>query len=630
MIVLFLRIRAGVNKKERIGDMPFSDKQKSDKENNHISRLSFWLFVAALTMVILLIVLLATADNAGISQKRTKEGFTQITEYDCVEEKDTAAPIGIRKEYIFTLPEGIPTDCTLAFYTVHQYVQVWLGGEKVYQLLPPKHTRLSKTVGSNWVMIPIYREDAGKEIRVEITPVYESFRKRKVDFLMGSELAIFRDRLRKDLPQLILGIMAVFVGVVFLCVSGYDIKKKKRGKHFFALGTFSIMMGLWRLTDTRFTPFILEDKPVMLFYISVTMLSLGMIPIMKWIEGYFTRKSRRVLEGYCVIAATVSLLQLLLQFLGILDIRETLTVTHMVIGAGVILAMGIVLYEGKKYKEKPRIPLGNKLPYICFAGVIADVIAFYFKGNSSGLVFTLLAFLFYIVFMGIATMNNYSEQELILAEKERQLAEKNRELAENERKLTERRIASMMSQIKSHFIFNVLTTISSYCKTDPKKADTALVRFSRYLRKNIRMIEEEGLIDFSVELEQLEDYIALEQMRFGDRIQFEKEIETTSFQLPPLTIQPLVENAIKHGLIKPGKSGTIRLHTKRGKDYVEIIVADDGVGFVPEEGEKDDSVGIRNVRYRLEYMTGGSLRVESTAGEGTTATIKIPTGEEER
>ena len=295
--------------------------------------------------------------------------------------------------------------------------------------------------------------------------------------------------------------------------------------------------------------------------------------------------------------------------------------------------------------------------------MILDELAYYIKGNSSGLTFTLIAFLFYIVLMGIASIYRYSEQELQLAEKDRQLAESDRELAEsermlaerdrhlavterqlaeNERKLTERRISVMMSQIRSHFIFNVLTTISGYCKIDPKKADNALIRFSRYLRKNIRIIEEEGLIDFATELEQVEDYVALEQLRFEDMIVFEKEIGTSSFKIPPLTIQPIVENAIKHGLIEQDRSGVILLRTERkagqpgeaenhgaGKPsgeagWIEITVSDNGVGFVPEESGSPDSVGIRNVRYRLEHMVGGSLSIQSVPGEGTVVTIRLP------
>ncbi len=113
-------------------------------------------------------------------------------------------------------------------------------------------------------------------------------------------------------------------------------------------------------------------------------------------------------------------------------------------------------------------------------------------------------------------------------------------------------------------------------------------------------------------------------MRFGEDITFEKKIETSSFQIPPLTVQPVVENAIKHGLVEHGKSGTVFLHTKREDDNIIITVADDGVGFIPDMLDKKESVGIRNVRYRLETMTGGTLAVESEPGRGTTVTIKIP------
>lgn len=510
--------------------MPDTDKKNNSKRNISLSKISFLLSIVAGIAILALLIVLCVTDNAEVSQSRTNKGYFQIEVYTCREVEDDDTPIGVKKEYTFMLDESLDRDTHLAFYTVHQYVDVYIDGQSIYRLQPSEKNRMSKTVGSNWTMIPIYREDAGKEVCVEITPVYESFRNREIDFLIGSELAIYKERLSKDLPQLILGAMAVFVGLVFICVAVYNIFKKHRGKGLAALGLFSVMLGFWRLTDTRFTPFIFPNRPVLLFYISV---------------------------------------------------------------------------------------VGSKLPYICAVGVIGDVVAFYVKGNSSGLLFSLLAFLLYIVFMGIATMFNYSEQEL-------QLAEKDRQLAEQERKLTERRISVMMSQIRTHFIFNVLTTISTYCKSDAKKADDALIRFSRYLRRNIKIIEQEGLIDFQTEMEQLEDYIALEQLRFGDMIIFTKELEVTSFQLPPLTIQPIVENAIKHGLVEHDKSGVITLQTVREKDSIVITVADDGVGFVPEECEKEDSVGIKNVRYRLENMVGGSLTIESAPGEGTTVIIKVP------
>lgn len=599
------------------------------KWNAGLSRISLFLSVLAGVMVLVMLAIFAATDNAEVTQTRTAAGYIRIENAACRDIADDGAPIGIRKEYTFTLDKILANDMYLAFYTVHQYVVVRLDGETIFSLQPSASNRLSRTVGSNWVMIPVYREDTGKEVQVEITPVYENFRDRKVEFLLGSDLAIYKDRLSKDLPQLVLGIMAVFVGMVFVCVAGYNIYKKNRGKGLAALGIFCAMIGIWKLTDTRFTPFILPGKPVLLFYISVTMLMLGMIPLMKWTEGYYTESSRRIFDSYCIVAAVVCMIQLLLQFSGMVDLRENLFVTHTIIAAGVTVIIGLAIYERAKYPDKPKMPVGSKLPYICVVGVIIDVAAYYVKGNSSGLLFSLLAFLLYIVFMGIATMFNYSEQERQLAEKDRQLAEQDRQLAEQARKLTERRIAAMMSQIRSHFIFNVLTTISTYCKSDPGKADDALIRFARYLRRNIRIIEQEGLVGFQEELEQLEDYVALEKLRFGNMITFVKEIEVTDFRLPPLTIQPIVENAIKHGLVEHDRSGKIILQTVRESGYIRIMVTDDGIGFVPEKCAGTDAVGIKNVRYRLENMINGSLTIESAPGKGTVVTIKIPIQEAE-
>lgn len=589
----------------------------SEKLGVRLSKISILISViAGLALVVLLIMLFMT-DNVEVRRSRPDSGYKTITDFSCREIEDADAPIGVRKEYTFLIDCTPESDTHLAFYTVHQYVDVWLDGQNIYSLKPSGKNRMIKTVGSNWVMIPLYREDTGKEIRVEITPVYESFRDREVTFLVGSELAVYKWRLTRDMPQLILGMMAVFVGFVFVCVAVYNMLSKHRGKSLAALGLFSVMMGFWRLTDTRFTPFILPDKPVFLFYVSIAMLMLGMIPLIKCIEERFDRISRLILNGYCVGAVIVCLVQLLLQFIGVRDLRDMLSVTHIVIACGVITVVGNVIFERIKYPEKPRMLAGKRLPLICLAGVVADVVAFYIKGNSSGLCFSLMAFLLYIVFMGIATMYDYSEQELRLAEKDRQLAEK-------ERQLTERRVATMMSQIRTHFIFNVLTAISGFCKYDAQKADDALILFARYLRRNIKIIEEEGLIDFSKELEQLEDYVSLEQMRFGSMIAFEKEIGVEHFLLPPLTVQPIVENAIKHGLVEHGRSGTIRLQTKREKDNIIITVTDDGAGFAPEECGKEDSVGIKNVRYRLENMVQGSLTIESSPGMGTKVTICIP------
>jgi sensor histidine kinase YesM len=131
-------------------------------------------------------------------------------------------------------------------------------------------------------------------------------------------------------------------------------------------------------------------------------------------------------------------------------------------------------------------------------------------------------------------------------------------------------------------------------------------------------------VPFNTALRHVEDYIALEQIRFGDTVHFVTDIEEDFFALPPLVLQPLVENAIKYGLNpKPG-GGTITLRTRIEGDDVCVSVHDDGMGFDPSLPVRDGSVGLQNVRFRLKHVMNGSLSIDSAPGEGTTATIRIP------
>lgn len=269
--------------------------------------------------------------------------------------------------------------------------------------------------------------------------------------------------------------------------------------------------------------------------------------------------------------------------------------------------------------------------YILLPFAAAIVLVFYYGISLINIAVTISLLLMFVETM-IEQAKKVARQELqlasqerLLASKERQLASQERLLARQDRELADSRIASMMSQIRNHFIFNSLGAISGYCKIDPEKADAALNRFARYLRRNMSFLEEKGLISFENEVKQLEDYVALEQLRFGDLIEFGEDFEVTAFRLPPLTVQPLVENAIKHGLTKPGKKGSVCVLTRKEKNTVVIEVVDDGVGFEAAELEKSSSIGIRNVRYRLRHQANASLKIESKPGEGTRATIRIPT-----
>ena len=201
--------------------------------------------------------------------------------------------------------------------------------------------------------------------------------------------------------------------------------------------------------------------------------------------------------------------------------------------------------------------------------------------------------------------------------------------AKLEEDLRSSRITLAMSQIRTHFIFNVLNAISGLCKSDPEQADAAVVSFARYLRSNIDSMAEDRLVSFESELTRTENYVALEKIRFGEKIRLRKEIGASGFCLPPLILQPIVENAIRHGLLRKPDGGCVTLRTACEGGYVRIEVEDDGAGFDPaclprpESGGRR-SVALDNVRFRIEHMVHGRLAIRSAPGEGTLVTLSIP------
>ena len=182
----------------------------------------------------------------------------------------------------------------------------------------------------------------------------------------------------------------------------------------------------------------------------------------------------------------------------------------------------------------------------------------------------------------------------------------------------------MLSQIQPHFIYNTLGTIERMCLKDPEKAFDLVRNFSLYLRGNFSELDSVAPIRFAEELKHVEYYVNIEKVRFPD-MNIAYDVEATEFVLPALSVQPLVENAIKHGLMRLETGGTVVIRSYETPTHFCVEVKDDGVGFdtsLPIDEKKH--VGLRNIRGRLKAMVDGELILESKLGVGTKAVIMIP------
>ena len=207
------------------------------------------------------------------------------------------------------------------------------------------------------------------------------------------------------------------------------------------------------------------------------------------------------------------------------------------------------------------------------------------------------------------------------------LVENEKQLAKAEKQLYESRISVMLSQIQPHFLYNSLNAIRSLCRKDPEQAREAIGSFAEYLRGNMDSLNKREPIPFIRELSHIENYLKLEKFRFGDELKVNYDIKEKNFFIPALSVQPLVENAVKHGICEKENGGTLTLKTYRDGEYIVIEVSDDGIGFDAEklisEDKERSHIGIQNTRERLKQMIGASLTIESSPGKGTVAEIRF-------
>lgn len=201
--------------------------------------------------------------------------------------------------------------------------------------------------------------------------------------------------------------------------------------------------------------------------------------------------------------------------------------------------------------------------------------------------------------------------------------QKSIELAKEKEKNNEAQMKIMMSQIQPHFIYNALSSISTLIPMDPNKAQKALDDFTEYLRMNLASLTQTKLVPFKDELKHIETYVALEKMRFKDRLNIIYDIRVKDFNVPALSIQPIVENALKHGILKKLEGGTLKFSTRENDEEYMVIVEDDGVGFNMTDVDFTNNThfGINNIKQRLSTMCRANMEINSEVGKGTKAIV---------
>jgi len=270
-----------------------------------------------------------------------------------------------------------------------------------------------------------------------------------------------------------------------------------------------------------------------------------------------------------------------------------------------------------------KLPAGTKLNVVGF--LYDEVIALNPDPKTmltSSILLSFIPSLVIIIVVYIGLIHVMESNLIIVLESEDLVAKQ----AKQKMELAELKTKMMLSQIQPHFTYNTLSSIAALCDIDPQKAKSLTMDFTNYLRANLKTLKSDIPIFFDKEMEHTQIYLRIEKERFGDILNYDLDICASEFFIPSLTIQPLVENAVKHGVCSKSEGGHVLISSYELDEGYEITVEDDGIGFDEGKINWNDGThtGIMVVKERLERICNGTLTIESEVGKGTKATIFLP------
>ena len=304
------------------------------------------------------------------------------------------------------------------------------------------------------------------------------------------------------------------------------------------------------------------------------------------------KRSKKVLDILLVLSAAGEVLRIVNLFFT--------STTFFIIIADILILFAVICLIVLSYIHLAHIKTSSFLflngLLLMFAGTFCSMI-----NNTFGF----WNFLIYIqpltiiAFIVIIFINNKYNQNQIL--------KRTRELLELEKQSSKIQAAMLSSQIQPHFLYNTLTTIQELCYSEPDEAADLIVRFSQYLRNNIDFMNYDDLIPFETELSHIRNFIYIQNARHKNAITYNEDIELTDFSIPPLSVQPIIENAVKHGIMKEFTKGSVNLHVFKFGDMIHIVIRNNGRKFTREDLRPGHSIS--NIQTRLKYLVNGRINI---------------------
>lgn len=367
-------------------------------------RISFLYEICVCLAVVFLVYLLVHSKNELFMNESTQDCH-KLESLQYIVRKDNGAPAGVREIYHID-PSKIPADSNaLIFRTVHQNVDVYIDNRRVFHLKKDPDTPGGRTPGSCWNTVLILSEHQGKEIRVEIQPVYEAVRGLVPVFYAGTRYSIYMQIVRQDSVSMLLSMAAIVIGIGFMCFTAYSYHSIAFDRSLFMMGQFAMLIGIWKLADTGLFG-MLTKREDMAAYLSLLSLLLLTVPFIQYIRGMFSRKDHWIWNVLCMIDIGIFLLAVALQISGIADLREMLWLMHLSMLLMILVIIPMLYAEVRMAGWSRRLIAMVACVTVCLAGLGTDIVTYYHSGGVRVTNLGMIGFLIYITVLGAVSLQD--------------------------------------------------------------------------------------------------------------------------------------------------------------------------------------------------------------------------------
>lgn len=360
--------------------------------------------VCSVVLAVIFLFMLGTF-RLDIRQRENPAGYITLKNCRTEEIQDSGARLGQLLRCTFVLDRQNITDETLVFQAYHQNVTVRIDGETVYRMQADQGNSFGRTPGCVWNFIAIQSEDRGRTVEVDLEPVYRSSMDIIPEFLLGSKYEICRDKILKDLPSLILGVIAVILGLVYAAFILYNRKNTEVDKSLLMLGLFSIQIGLWKIADVD-AIHILFPRSIAVSYLPYFSLMLIVIPFTFFVKSLHSTAEKPGWYIPCLFSIGSAVVQIGLQLLGIADFREMLWLTHVSLFLLCVFDVYLIIREIAAKGWSRRLRINISCIGLCFLGLILDMGVYYISRGTVQTVLGLLGFTTYNVVLGIYSVRD--------------------------------------------------------------------------------------------------------------------------------------------------------------------------------------------------------------------------------